>query len=215
MFSGAIVWKGLVYAVLMMAAKLVCGIWFLRLTVQLPISAKSKQRLHALVPSVLKHICAGKPGKKGEKLSTGVQRRRANNAQSEPLRSSTAVTSEPATNEVPTPDNQQSAPSSIPKPRSIYPASIIGCAMVARGEIGFLISSIAEGNGMFTTGSDADAVSDMFLIVTWAVVLCTILGPLVVGILVQRVKKLHRGLEKQGQVVHRDVLGVWGISQVN
>ncbi|KAG6018750.1 hypothetical protein E4U19_008059, partial [Claviceps sp. Clav32 group G5] len=65
-----------------------------------------------------------------------------------------------------------------PKPRSLYPASIIGCAMVARGEIGFLISSIAESNNIFSASSGRSSTSDLFLIVTWAIVLCTILGPL-------------------------------------
>ncbi|OCT45352.1 Na+/H+ antiporter [Cladophialophora carrionii] len=40
---------------------------------------------------------------------------------------------------------------SLPQPRSLYPASILGCAMVARGEIGFLISALAATNGIFTS----------------------------------------------------------------
>jgi hypothetical protein len=84
--------------------------------------------------------------------------------------------------------------------------------MTARGEIGFLISSLAEGNGVFSSpGSQEDMSSDIFLVVTWAIVLCTILGPLAVGVVIGRVKKLQEGVEKQGRVVRRDVLGAWGI----
>lgn len=85
--------------------------------------------------------------------------------------------------------------------------------MVARGEIGFLISSIAESNGIFSSGANTTSgASPIFLIVTWAIVMCTIIGPLCVGLLVRRVKKLQEGMEKEGRVVRTDVLGVWGVS---
>jgi hypothetical protein len=83
--------------------------------------------------------------------------------------------------------------------------------MTARGEIGFLISSIAESNGVYSTSQTKGKSSDNFLVVTWAIMLCTILGPLAVGILVKRVRQLQQGVEKQGRVVRGDVLGVWGL----
>jgi hypothetical protein len=98
------------------------------------------------------------------------------------------------------------------KPRSLYPASILGCAMTARGEIGFLISSIAESNGVYSLSQTKGKSSDNFLVVTWAIMLCTILGPLAVGLLVRRMKQLQQGVEKQGRIVRGDVLGVWGLS---
>ncbi|KAJ3497580.1 hypothetical protein NLG97_g1791 [Lecanicillium saksenae] len=64
------------------------------------------------------------------------------------------------------------------KPLSIYPASILGCAMMARGEIGFLISSIAESEGIFRDDGEVNSNSKLFLCVTWAIVLCTVVGPL-------------------------------------
>jgi hypothetical protein len=42
--------------------------------------------------------------------------------------------------------------------------------------------------------------------------LCTIIGPLSLGLLVRRVKRLHQGVEKEGRLVQKDVLGVWGLS---
>lgn len=98
-----------------------------------------------------------------------------------------------------------------PNPKSLYPAAILGCAMTARGEIGFLISSIAESNKIFAKSSDKESSSEIFLVVTWAIVLCTIIGPLAVGLIVNRVNKLQRGVEKEGRVVSADVLGAWGV----
>ena len=106
-----------------------------------------------------------------------------------------------------------------PAPLSLYPAGIISCAMTARGEIGFLISSVAETKGVFRQGpaadaaDAADAVSDIFLVVTWAIVLCTILGPLCVGLLVRRVKRLEaQSSAAQVEGHKRNALGVWGVS---
>ena len=70
-------------------------------------------------------------------------------------------------------------------------ALIIASAMVARGEIGFLIASLSESsgtlilqqNGIPVEGSTGD---DFFLVIIWAVVLCTITSPITVGILVRK-----------------------------
>ena len=88
MFTGSIVWRGIVYSMLMILAKLLCGAWLVRFSSRLAAGAG--------------------PG-----------------AQMRGLR--------------------------LPRPKSLYPASILGCAMVARGEIGFLISAVAESRGIFTS----------------------------------------------------------------
>jgi hypothetical protein len=88
--------------------------------------------------------------------------------------------------------------------------------MVARGEIGFLISSVAESKGVFRNASESKSgsgSSELLLIVTWAIVLCTILGPFCVGLLVRRVKKLEeRSAATQVEGREKNVLGVWGVS---
>lgn len=104
----------------------------------------------------------------------------------------------------------------LPKPRSLYPAFILGSAMVARGEIGFLVSAIAQSNGIFGSispdSSSAGTVQDLFLVVTWAIMLCTIIGPVAVGLIVRRVRRLQKQrkslVERNGQA---DPLGVWGL----
>lgn len=105
----------------------------------------------------------------------------------------------------------------LPKPRSLYPASILGSAMIARGEIGFLVSAIAQSNGIFGSispdSSSAGTVQDLFFVVTWAIMLCTVIGPVAVGLIVRRVRRLQKqrkgSVEKNGQA---DPLGVWGLS---
>lgn len=100
--------------------------------------------------------------------------------------------------------------------------------MVARGEIGFLISAIAASNGIFAikhpgvgaedangnankTGEDVPT-SDIYLVVTWAILLCTILGPLALGCLAKRVKRLQAARAQDSHAGGEDPLGVWGVA---
>ncbi|KIW64513.1 hypothetical protein PV04_09441 [Phialophora macrospora] len=107
----------------------------------------------------------------------------------------------------------------LPRPKSLYPASILGCAMVARGEIGFLISALAATNGIFTShdrttaGEDSsNLTSDLYLIVTWAILLCTVVGPLSLGFLAKRVKRLQdKRNQDGGHEAKEDPLGIWGM----
>ncbi|KAL4760373.1 uncharacterized protein BDW70DRAFT_150926 [Aspergillus foveolatus] len=91
---------------------------------------------------------------------------------------------------------------------SLYPASILSLAMVARGEIGYLIASLAESNGIFGTNSQGS--SETYLVVVWAISLCTLIGPISVRTLVKRVKTLQRQRENSN-TGGADPLGVWGI----
>ena len=73
--------------------------------------------------------------------------------------------------------------------------------MMARGEIGFLIAALAESKGIFVFRDEIsveDGGSRIYLVVTWAVVLCTVIGPVSVGLLVRRVKKLQRQRRELG-----------------
>lgn len=99
------------------------------------------------------------------------------------------------------------------KPRSLYPPAIIGLAMIARGEIGFLIASVAEARGIFMTASAEGRVesSELYLVVIWATVLCTLLGPVAVGFCVRRVKALERERVERGG--GGGVLGAWGVGE--
>jgi hypothetical protein len=82
--------------------------------------------------------------------------------------------------------------------------------MVTRGEIGFLISSIAESKGIFgTKDSESNSGSDMFLIVSWAIVLCTIIGPICVGLCFWNIRRKTESQRLERPDEENDVWGIW------
>ncbi|KAJ8117056.1 hypothetical protein OPT61_g1652 [Boeremia exigua] len=198
MFRGAIVWRGIVYTVLMAFAKVVCGLWLVRLSIAPTNTAR--RVMHGLKLPSVPHLWG------------------QNRTPTPACQSSTTATAERATAEgetVPpvtvTSHEQRSSPNP-PNPLSIHPPLILALAMCARGEIGFLISGVAESNGIFSpSGVASGEPSDIFLVVTWAIVLCTIVGPFGVGLSVRRVKKLQARKNRHQEGAGRDVLGVWGV----
>jgi hypothetical protein len=171
MFTGPVIWRGLVYTALMTLGKLFCGLWLLRV----PNPFTKLQWLAHLVRGRVSVM------------------RKAGPAQT----NLTAKSKE--------------------KPLSLYPSLILGSAMVSRGEIGYLISSLAESYGVFSRGASertgTSEPSEIFLVVTWAITLCTIAGPVTMGCLVSRVRKLEAKASKDdAQDTRANVLGSWGIS---
>jgi Kef-type K+ transport system membrane component KefB len=74
-------------------------------------------------------------------------------------------------------------------------AMLVGFAMVARGEIGFLIASLSQSSGTLSLRSISDVAEkdtdirdgeELFLVIVWAVVLCTIVGPVMIGSIARR-----------------------------
>ncbi|KAF2004440.1 Sodium/hydrogen exchanger [Amniculicola lignicola CBS 123094] len=197
MFNGQIVWRGFVYAILMTLAKLVCGLWLVRFSV-----APAKEAVRGVwsmlkIPN-LPHLWGRTTATTGSSNSNTHSGGQAN-AQS-------SLVGDPRANKT---QLQSPAP---PKPFSLQPPLMLALAMVSRGEIGFLISSVAESRGVFASpGSNSNAESDIFLVVTWAIVLCTIVGPLGVGLCVRRVKALEERKNSEQEGAGRDVLGVWGV----
>lgn len=59
------------------------------------------------------------------------------------------------------------------------PATLLGMAMVARGEIGLLIVQLGLNDTNFLS-------EEAFLVAIWAIVLNTIIGPVSVGLLLRR-----------------------------
>lgn len=99
-------------------------------------------------------------------------------------------------------------------------ASIISLAMVARGEIGFLVASLASSSGTLITnnpgGKDQSKNNqEVFLVIIWAISICTLIGPIGVGLAVrklsQNVAKLLEDEPHRTPVeARRIVLGSWG-----
>ncbi|CAO2649417.1 Nn.00g068020.m01.CDS01 [Neocucurbitaria sp. VM-36] len=191
MFRGSIVWRGIIYTVLMTFGKLACGLWLVRLS-----SVPAKDTLSRVL-SKMKVLSIPHLWGKSDRTAP-------------PLRVRATITAEATESNV---TAQEARSSSNPaKPFSLHPPLILALAMCARGEIGFLISGVAESKGIFsTTGATSSEPSDIFLVVTWAIVLCTIIGPLGVGLSVRRVKKLQGRKNEQQEGAGRDVLGVWGV----
>lgn len=225
MFSGDIVWRGIVYTILMLFGKVVTGIWLIRLNpswpaIRIPKSARSLVTFH------WKRSAIGEASKKGVESEGHEMQVSAKEAHNEPVvtrperllmesndSSSPTIPSsvEPAESTV----TDQPFPKKIDKPLSLYPAAMLGTAMTARGEIGFLIASLAETTGLFTSAdadpnANATGSSKIYLVVTWAIVLCTIIGPLSVGTLVKRVRRLQA--ERENNPAKADPLGIWGLS---
>jgi Kef-type K+ transport system membrane component KefB len=189
MFRGAIVWRGIVYTILMALGKFVCGLWLVRFS-----SAPGKANIGRLLarlklPSVPHLWARSRNPPKTTQPSPDSQRETAS-----------------------TPNHQTRSSPNPQKPFSLHPPLILALAMCARGEIGFLISGVAESKGIFSSPDDTSTdSSDIFLVVTWAIVLCTIMGPLGVGLSVRRVRKLQERKNKEQEGSGRDVLGVWGV----
>lgn len=129
MFVGSIVWKGIVYTVLMTLGK-------------------------GLVATVIygEHLIRTLHRKKSVRIRIALRNR----------------------------GESETAPIEQPEwPHSS--ALLVGFAMVARGEIGFLIASLSQSSGTLTLKvrtqptfeSSGEAV---FLVIIWAVVLCTLIG---------------------------------------
>ncbi|KFY78039.1 hypothetical protein V499_02715 [Pseudogymnoascus sp. VKM F-103] len=204
MFSGSVVWRGIVYTILMLFAKLVTGLWLVRLDISL---------MKVIPMGVRSFIFGGGKAKKEVGSTAGAP-------DTHELQPQGDASVRPPTEENTTAKNQRTEPSSVrstetltkPRnPRSLYPAAMLGTAMAARGEIGFLIASIAETTGLFASSSrPSNGSSEIYLVVTWAIVLCTIIGPLGVGTLVKRVRRLQS--ERAKTPGASDPLGIWGVS---
>ncbi|OAA65305.1 Cation/H+ exchanger [Niveomyces insectorum RCEF 264] len=227
MFTGSIIWRGVVYAILMGVAKLFCGVWLVRVpslgdwlarTMQRKPTNKGQMSSSSAANSPVEVNHANPhPAQEATPQSPAPQTTSSlNDAATTPPSASVPLSSgnvaEPATGgQVAGPESAPTeSPNSVsnaPTPLSLYPGAILGLAMVPRGEIGFLISSVAKSNGVFSSVTSTEP--DIFLIVTWAIVLCTVFGPLSVGLLVRRVKRLSAGKGKD--LPSRNVLGVWGI----
>ena len=227
MFAGSVVWRGIVFTTLMLIGKLITGIWLIRITAT-PDTMATKIKVflnhlkvphwsclgwarHERSPKSEERNTAGDPGSKAmpdvriaftTECGQGARQssdRPSQHASVQRL-GATMATSPQAT-------------ASTAKSRSLYPASIVGTAMMARGEIGFLIAALAESTGIFASqnGSVAreDGGSDIYLVVIWAVLLCTVIGPVSVGVLVRRVKQLQR--QRRDHDGGEDPLGTWGV----
>ncbi|KAE8151469.1 Sodium/hydrogen exchanger family-domain-containing protein [Aspergillus avenaceus] len=210
MFDGKIIWRGVVYAVLMAFGKLVTGLWLVRFPVT------SYVRILIKPFAQMAAFCT-QPRVKSKNIDQARKKKKETRSQTPQGQSSTHNQTE--TSDIPRFSSQEKLSQTLTqtsnqihttmthKPKSLYPASILGLAMISRGEIGYLIASLAESKGIFGASPRGES-SEVYLVVVWAISLCTLVGPICVGSLVRRVKSLQRGRQDVGG---EDPLGVWGI----
>lgn len=174
----------------MTIAKMLCGVWLIDFSGSIPsrnILLSPLLRTASNIP-----FCGRRRGR--TEASSGMNmaetsRKKEDTRPSMPNKPPTAdETKEPSETQRPNLTSRDPA-----KPKSLYPSTITTFAMVARGEIDFLISALAQSNGIFDPSSSlAETKQDIFLVVTWAFVICTIVGLLCVGLLVNLVKRLEK-----------------------
>ncbi|KAH7008844.1 Sodium/hydrogen exchanger family-domain-containing protein [Ilyonectria destructans] len=205
MFSGPIAWRGIIYTILMTVGKLACGIWLVSFANPLHSIKHFVQRLLYLFRRQSTPLVPGAQCVDSESSA-------ASQARPEPITERGVVLLQSLTDTTPHPVSPE-VRNSTPKPEkalSLYPACMIGLGMVARGEIGFLIAALAESKGVFGRPPNGQP-SELFLIVTWAISLCTVIGPICVGLLVNRVNQLEMRSQKRRGEGKRNVLGAWGV----
>ena len=235
MFQGEVVWRGVVYTILMMFGKVITCVWLIQLHFSPP-SILEKIGQISKIPfsfctSRLRKEKSRQPGTSSDKQKNRKNKNKGSNSdvtnksavqvpkeqtqqdQGQPLMSTTAIstlTTELTQNEQNNTVSRTRSTQLPRKPRSLYPASILGLAMVARGEIGYLIASLAETDGIFSSSKQQNSgSSELYLVVVWAITLCTIIGPVCVGTLVKRVKTLQAQRVNSGG---EDPLGSWGVT---
>jgi len=211
MFSDRVIWRGIVYTILMVFAKIVCGLWLVRFapmprakTISKLLQSINFHRSPETMDEKSPQTDSTSASHRGNPQTEGVMRRQSSDAPAavDPNRD----TPNDSTPTISAANTSRKRTPALPRPKSLYPAAILGSAMVSRGEIGFLISSVAEANGVFGEGGN----SEEFLVVTWAILLCTLIGPITVGLLVKRVKRLQQAERRKGSGLE-DPLGVWGV----
>ncbi|KAJ8066692.1 hypothetical protein OCU04_005734 [Sclerotinia nivalis] len=209
LFSGPIIWRGIIYTILMLLAKLVTGLWLVRFSGPIFPNFSFKSKITAAKNMKWKKV-AGRSTETATSQTEGVQLR----DRSEDITEPSSTPQNPATANEGRKRTQGVKVKLINRPLSLYPAAMLGTAMTARGEIGFLIASLAETTGVFssTTSMETSQSSEIYLITTWAIVLCTIIGPLSIGTLVKRVRRLEHDLAAKGLNGRKEgPLGIWGI----
>ena len=207
-------WRGFVYTILMLLAKLCTGLWLVRLNISSP-EVRAPVVILKLLQKLAGCLATGGNGQNyratSKKTGTAHEMSLVTNNSQTPANAN--IVQHGGTTSHTTLSADALRRTKISKSLSLYPASMLGTAMTARGEIGFLIASVAASTGLFDSSTSTDqpvnGTSEIYLVVIWAVVLCTVIGPLSIGSLVRRVKRLERKTGKGRRV--DGPLGIWGL----
>lgn len=174
-----VLWRGIVYSVLMCTAKLAVGLPVLFYPVITTMPARTsrlRHRLKALYHATTSRLFNHSPGDVAIQMTPSHELQRHPNCLS------------PST---PNCSNGVHSVSLWYQIIASVPASVfMGVAMVSRGEIGLLIAQLARTGGDASDTSPGDGSGllgdEAFLICIWAILLCTLVGPIGVGVVVRR-----------------------------
>lgn len=164
LWKPTVLWKGLIFALLMAFAKIAVGLYVVLwstlstsgVNVRRSLATLSKRtlRLHPISEHKSVHQIRTPGSTSGE---------------------TTAL------------ENCPSSRSHHPIRSSIPAAAFMGVGMISRGEIGLLIAQIARNGTGTSDGEQAGLLGDeAFSVCIWAIMLCTLVGPIGVGFVVRR-----------------------------
>ena len=180
-----IIWRGVLYSVLMGLAKLVVGLPILAYPVACSLARTTLRKLQELTCIMRSAF---------PRLLHLIKARKSQIRPQSPVRESTLPhnTQSPATGDDKVLDRDAdlriestSPPESslMQVTASIPAATFMGIAMVARGEIGLLIAQLARGDGSPT--SPGLLGDEAFVVCIWAILICTLIGPIGTGVAVR------------------------------
>jgi len=195
LFEGGIVWRGIVYAILMALGKCATGLWLL-------VPPAAGRFIAKIKTSTLSQTVESS---NNAKYITGTDESNAPSVAASPIVPLGQDTIPPSdilhpvlTPELSSDSEAQRGPASAhssPKHGTFQAAILLSVAMTTRGEIGFLIAAVAQSSGILVP-------SEIYLIVMWAIVLCTLAGPVGVGIITRRLAGMDPARRNQ-------ILGIW------
>ena len=178
------------YTVLMILGKCLTGIWLLFLPASLGVRDINR---------ALKRICRPRRRTFPVKELGGVVRQSGNSPQGSIEPDNTAgepvKAEETAGQDPPRPQTDHRSPNSQ---NSRYAALLLGLGMTTRGEIGFLIAAVSQ-------SVDVVDSPDVYIVIIWAIILCTFLGAIGVGLVARKIKRMH-----QSEDSPIPILGKWG-----
>lgn len=193
LWTPTVLWRGIVYSVLMCLAKLAVGLPILFYPATHAFASSIPTRVRTLLTSTrpgFRNICASVRRKqihpRADIAQDNVRPHADEETKPEPGRVSpyNAPTSSPPTRAV---CSLTTAITSLPA------AVFMGVAMVSRGEIGLLIAQLARGGTEGSSSAEPTSSTgsgllgdEAFLVAIWAILLCTLVGPISVGLVVRR-----------------------------
>ena len=200
LFHGPVVWRGMVYTVLMVLGKCATSVWLFAF----PVLNKFISKVKTKIPQSNRNAQADKVPTQSPPRSAHPPSQIFPDSE---MTSKSIISDDFDTSHNPpiihrntilamNYDNPHTAKTSQ---KYIYAVLLLSFAMTTRGEIGFLIAAVGQ-------SIDILAPEDVYLVVIWAVILCTLLGSIGVGIVVFFIKKAAVRL----RVGPSEILGVWG-----